>query len=111
MSDSTHATRRWVATLIGLLLLLRFGSWVWSTYSHRQQRQANTALQSKILASLAYDNALLRAQTLLNQPDTAAAARLLDSLDLTPTDQLFAIERQKLRQLQLQLDSIRTAQH
>jgi len=58
-----------------------------------------------------YDNALLRAQTLLNQPDTTAAARLLDSLGRVPTDQFFAIERQKLRQLQFQLDSIRTAWH
>jgi hypothetical protein len=109
MADSTHTTRRWVATLIVLLLLFRFCGWIWNTYSHRQQTQADTALHNKILASMAYDDALRRAQALLNQSDTVAATELLDSLGREPTDQLFGVERQKLRQLRLRLDSVRGA--
>ena len=108
-SDSSH---RWVATLIVLLLLFQAGNWVWHKYRQFQQQPAlksAAALKHKIEASMAYDTALLLADSLLTTTDTLAAARLLDSLSKQPTDGLFPIERQKLQRLQQRLDSLRTA--
>ncbi|MBC6697143.1 hypothetical protein [Hymenobacter sp. BT190] len=107
MSTSSDTTRRWVATLIVLLLLAQGGTWLWHKFRQMQQqpvRQATeAALQRKIAASMAYDTALLRADSLLTAADTLAATQLLDSLRRQPTDSLFPIERQKLRQIQARL--------
>ncbi|MBD2714287.1 hypothetical protein KBK19_04490 [Microvirga sp. STR05] len=106
-SDSSH---RWVATLIVLLLLFQAGNWVWHKYQQFQQEPAlksAAALKQKIKASMAYDTALLVADSLLASADTATAARLLDSLSQQSTDGLFPIERQKLQRLQQRLDSVR----
>ncbi|MBC8083437.1 MAG: hypothetical protein H7Z21_09520 [Hymenobacter sp.] len=109
MSASSDDTRRWVAALIVLLLALQAGSWLWRKYRHAQelprQQAAEAAIRRKIAASHAYDDALLRANVLLDQRDTAAATRLLDSLRQQPTDSLFRIERQKLRTTLQRLDS------
>lgn len=97
-------TRRLVATLIVLLLLVRLGGWLWAKYQGTQAAATRQAAESRrIAASKAYDDALLRAEMLLARPDTAAAAHLLDSLAAQPTDSLFPIERQKLRALQQRL--------
>ncbi|MDF7814661.1 hypothetical protein [Hymenobacter sp. YC55] len=109
MAASTSSVRRHVATIIVLLLILQAGRWLWRTYRHAQnspQQQAATALQQKIAASHAYDNALLRANTLLNQQDTTTARRLLDSLEQQPTSALFQIELQKLKVVRKRLDSL-----
>jgi hypothetical protein len=108
MAD-TDSARRWVATLIVLLLLAQAAAWGWRKVRQARQRSAQqateAALRRKIAASMAYDTALLRADSLLAAANTAAAARLLDSLRQQPTDSLFPIERQKLRQLQARLDA------
>ncbi|UOQ66806.1 hypothetical protein [Hymenobacter volaticus] len=112
MAASTNSARRHVATIIVLLLLLQAGRWLWRTYQHAQeapQQQATTALQQKIAASHAYDNALLRANKLLDRQDTAVARRLLDSLEQLSTKDLFQIELQKLKTLQQRLDSLQSA--
>lgn len=112
MADSTNSIRRHVATIIVLLLLLQAGRWLWRTYHHAQdapQQQAATALQQKIAASHAYDNALLRANTLLDHQDTTAARRLLDSLGQQPTKEVFQIELQKLKAARQRLDSLQSA--
>jgi hypothetical protein len=92
-----------VATLIVLLLLAQGGAWLWRKVRRAQQQPARqateAALQRKIAASMAYDTALLRADSLLTAADTLAATHLLDSLRRQPTDSLFPIERQKLQQL------------
>lgn len=109
MANSSETTRRWVATIIVFLLLGQAGSWLWRKYSQAQdapQQQVELAVQQKIAASHAYDNALLRANHLLDQRDTAAAKHLLDSLQQIPTDSLFQIERQKLRAVLQRLDSV-----
>ena len=102
MSDPNTA-RRWVATLIVLLLLAQAASWAWRKVQQARQQLAQqateAALQRKIAASMTYDTALLCADVLLTASDTVAAARLIDSLSLHSTDGLFPIERQKLRQL------------
>ncbi|WP_156109219.1 hypothetical protein [Hymenobacter sp. APR13] len=111
MATSSDTTRRWVATLIVLLLLAQGGTWLWRKFRQAQQQPARqateAALQRKIAASMAYDTALLRADSLLTAADTLAATRLLDSLRRQPTDSLFPIERQKLRQLQARLAGAR----
>lgn len=99
-------SRRVVATLIVLLLVLRLGSWLWSKHRELDSASARTALQRKIAASKAYDDALLRAETLLTRADTVAAAHMLDSLQQVPTDSLFPIERQKLTTLKQRLDGM-----
>lgn len=108
MNDaSQHPARRWVATLIMLLLLLRLGNWAWQAYFRQQRsRAAASELHRKVLASRAYDNALLRANALLDQGQTATATQLLDSLRRQPADSVFAIEKQKLRATQRRLDSV-----
>lgn len=107
MATSSDTTRRWVASLIVLLLLAQAGTWAWRKTREAQQQPAQqasqAALQRKIAASMVYDTALLRADSLLTAADTVAAARLLDSLSQQPTDSLFPIERQKLLQLQVRL--------
>jgi hypothetical protein len=108
MATSSDATRRWVATLIVLLLVLQAGRWLWRKYSQAQDaphQQTELAVRRKIAASHAYDNALLRANYLLDQHDTIAAKHLLDSLRQVPTDSLFQIERQKLQTVLQRLDS------
>lgn len=108
MATSSDTGRRWVATLIVLLLVLQAGRWLWRKYSQAQdapRQQAELAVQQKIAASHAYDNALLQANALLDQHDTAAAKHLLDSLQQVPTDSLFQIERQKLQAALQRLDS------
>lgn len=107
MSAASDTTRRWVATLIVLLVVLRVGFWLWNTFRPTSESPDAIALQRKIAASKAYDDALLRAEAKLAQSDTAAAARLLDSLHRVPTDGLFPIERQKLAALQQHLGSVR----
>jgi len=110
MATSSDNTRRWVATLIVLLLVLQAGNWLWQKYRRAQeapQQQAALAVQRKIAASRAYDDALLRANTLLHQQNLAAASNLLDSLRQQPTDSLFQIERQKLQTALQRLDSLR----
>ena len=118
MAASTNTARRHVATIIVLLLALQAGRWLWRTYRHAQnvpQQQAATFLQQKIAASHAYDNALLRANTLLDQQDTVGARRLLDSLEQQPTKEVFQIELQKLKTVRHRLDSLQspraTTQH
>ncbi|SHL23425.1 hypothetical protein [Hymenobacter psychrotolerans] len=101
--DSTDSTRRWVATLIVALLLAQAGLWAWRKIRPPEQSVAQAGLQHKIAASMAYDTALLRADSLLTAADTVAASRLLDSLSRQPTAGLFPIERQKLQQLQQRL--------
>lgn len=104
---NAESSRRWVARLIVLLLLAQGGAWLWRKLRPQPPRQATeTALQRKIAASMAYDTALLRADSLLTAADTAAAARLLDSLSQAPTDSLFPIEQQKLLRLRARLDSV-----
>lgn len=105
MSTPSPTTRRWVASLIVLLVLLRVGFWLWNTYFRAQEQPAEKALQQKISASKAYDDALLRAEMHLIRADTAAAIRLLDSLRRVPTDSLFPIERQKRTDLEQRLGS------
>lgn len=107
MATSSDATRRWVATLIVLLLILQAGRWLWRKYSQAQdapRQQAELAMRRKIAASHAYDDALLRANYLLDQHDTVAAKHLLDSLRQAPTNSLFQIERQKLHSTLYRLD-------
>ena len=111
MPASSDTTRRWVATLIVLLLALQAGNWLWRKYRQAQdapRQQAEAAVQRKIVASQAYDDALLRANLLLDQQDTLGAKQLLDSLWQKRTDSLFQIERQKLRATRQRLDSVRT---
>ncbi|WP_022825488.1 hypothetical protein [Hymenobacter norwichensis] len=111
MAASSETTRRWVATLIVLLLLGQASSWLWRKYRRVQdapQQQAEVAVQRKIAASRAYDDALLRANHLLDRHETTAAQSLLDSLRQVPTDSLFQIERQKLRSTLRRLDSVQT---
>lgn len=106
MAD-TNTARRWVATVIVLLLLAQGGTWLWRKIRQMLQQPARqateAALQRKIAASMAYDTALLRADSLLSAADTLAATQLLDSLRRQPTDSLFPIERQKFLQLQVRL--------
>ncbi|WP_375435326.1 hypothetical protein [uncultured Hymenobacter sp.] len=105
------STMRHVATLIVLLLVLQAGKWLWRTYSHSRnapQQQAAISLQQKIAASHAYDNALQRADALLDQQDTTATRRLLDSLGQQPTKDLFQIELQKLKAVRQRLDSLQS---
>jgi hypothetical protein len=112
MATSSETTRRWVATLIVLLLLGQAGSWLWRKYRRVQdtpRQQAELAVQRKIAASRAYDNALLRANRLLDQRNLVAAQHLLDSLQREPTDSLFQIERQKLRSTLRRLDSVQAS--
>jgi hypothetical protein len=111
MSATSETTRRWVATLIVALLVLQAGTWLWRKYSQAKEvprQQAEAAIQHKIAASHAYDDALLRANLLLDQQDTLAAKLLLDSLWKQPTDSLFQIERQKLKATLQRLDSAQT---
>jgi hypothetical protein len=112
MADSTIPIRRHVATIIVLLLVLQAGRWLWRTYRHAHdvpQQQVATALQQKIAASHAYDNALLRVDRLLDRRDTAAARRLLDSLVQHPAKEVFQIELQKLKAVRQRLDSLQSA--
>ena len=109
MAASTNTARRRVATLIVLLLALQAGKWLWRTYRHAQdapRQQAATTLKQKIAASHAYDNALQKADALLDRQDTRAARRLLDSLGQHPTTGLFQIELQKLKAVRQRLDSL-----
>ncbi|HEX8428902.1 hypothetical protein [Hymenobacter sp.] len=109
MAASTDSKRRLVATLIVLLLVLQAITWGWRSYRRAQsvpQQQDAAILQKKIAASHAYDNALLRANALLDQQDTTAARRLLDSLGQQPTENLFQIELQKLRTARRRLNSL-----
>lgn len=109
--SNPNTARRWVATLIVLLLLAQAASWAWRKVQQARQQPAQqaaeVALRRKVAASMTYDTALLHADALLTASDTAAAAHLLDSLRRQPTDSLFPIERQKLRQLQARLDAAR----
>lgn len=108
--SSDHTTRRWVATLIAVLLLARLGSWVWRTYFREQRgHAAAAAVHRKVQASHAFDNALLRADALLRQGQLAAASHLLDSLRRLPPGSVFAVERHKLRTTQRRLDSVQKA--
>lgn len=112
MAASTHTVRRRVATFIVLLLALQAGKWLWRTYRQAQDapsQHAATALQQKIAASHAYDNALRKADVLLNHQDTTVARRLLDSLGQQPTKDLFQIELQKLKAVRQRLDSLQSA--
>ncbi|UOG75524.1 hypothetical protein MTX78_02755 [Hymenobacter tibetensis] len=112
MAEPANNTRRWVATLLAVLFAIQAGNWLWRTYRRLQgptpQQVAEAALQRKIAASHAYDNQLLRANSLLDRQDTTAASHLLDSLRQQPTSGLFPIELQKLRTTTLRLDSVRS---
>lgn len=95
--------------MIVLLLLVQAGNWLWRKYRQVQDephQQAEAAIEHKIAASHAYDDALLRANLLLDRQDTLAAKQLLDSLWKQPTDSLFQIERQKLQRTLQRLDSV-----
>ena len=110
MAASADTTRRWVATLIVALVLAQAGSWLWREYKRAQSpvpTAGAAALQRKIAASHAYDNALLRANALLDQQDTATARHLLDSLWQQPTTGLFQVELQKLQATRQRLASVR----
>ena len=95
------------------LLALQAGNWLWRSYGRAQklprQPAAKAALQRKIAASRAYDDALLRADSLLDRHNVIGAGCLLDSLRQQPTDHLFRIERQKLQVALQRLDSGRVA--
>lgn len=112
MAASSDTARRWVATLIVFLLLGQAGSWLWRKYRRTQdapRQQAELAEQRKIAASRAYDDALLRANRFLDQRNLVAAQHLLDSLQQESTDNLFQIERQRLRHTLQRLDSIQAS--